>query len=205
MSIAYITKDATKEEIYDAYIKAQNALKMERHYKKSIQNKVKEVRKEKNKKYNELRYQLLKKDQLAYKLNIHIANLQKYVVKERTIAKKKGIEQGRSRVRTKDYAIIKMHNFLMQIEQVSTILGMKLPNCAFILWAGRYDFFTIKDYNKDMPNSTKSFHSFVSKFKNDNLVVGINNQGGIMQYSLTGTGLDMFNKINKFTKKHFNG
>lgn len=205
MSIAYITKDSTKEEIYKAYIKSQNALKMERHYKKSIQDKVKEVRKEKNKKYNELRYQLLKRDQLVYRLNGHIKNLQIYVIKEKKNAKKKGIEQGKSRVRVKDYSILKMHEFLMQVEQVSEILGMKLSHCAFILWAGRYDFFTAKDYKRDVPIGKQSFHSLVSHFKAGNFIVPVSKEGTIRQYALTATGINMFNKIDKFTKKHFNG
>ena len=49
--MSYITKDSTREEVYEAYIQAQSLLKMERHRMKINQNKVREVRKEKNKKY----------------------------------------------------------------------------------------------------------------------------------------------------------
>jgi len=51
--MSYITKDSTRDEVYEAYIKTQKLLKMERHRMKINQDKVKEVRKEKNKKYNE--------------------------------------------------------------------------------------------------------------------------------------------------------
>ena len=144
--MAYITKDSTKEDIYEAYIEAQNKLKATVFHKKEIQDKVREVRKEKNKKYNELRYQLLKRDQRIFRLNKHILNLQRYAVKERRVAKKKGIEEGKSRIKSRDYSVVKMYEFLIQTSKVSNILGMSLGHCAFVLWAGRYAFFSVNDF-----------------------------------------------------------
>jgi hypothetical protein len=204
MNVAYITKDSSKEEIYEAYIESQKRLKATVFHKKEIQDKVAEVRKEKNKKYNELRYQVLKRDQKIFRLNQHIMNLQRFAVNERSKAKKKGIQEGRDRIRVKDYSVIKMYEFLIQTEQVSNILGMKLSYCAFILWAGRYNFFTIKDFKRDIPKTLVTYHNMITYFTKKNMIVGIRNEKGLRQYALTGTGVDMFNKIDKFTKKHFN-
>ena len=113
--MSYITKDSTVEEVYEAYIKTQKLLKMERHRMKINQDKVKEVRKEKNKKYNELRYQLLKRDRKIFGMQKHIQNLQRFAIKERHKAKKKGIEVGVSRIRVQDYSINNMYEFLLQI------------------------------------------------------------------------------------------
>lgn len=204
MNVAYITKDSTKEEIYEAYIKTQNKLKATVFHKKEIQDKVREVRNEKNKKYNELKYQLLRKDQKIYRLKQHISNLQRYAVNERFKAKRKGIEEGKSRVRVKDYSIIKMYEFLIQTSKVSEILGMSLGHCAFILWAGRYAFFNVNDFKKDIPNPPYTYYKFINYFKSKNLIIFVNKENKKNQYALTATGIDLFNKIDKFTKKHFN-
>ena len=202
--MAYITKDSTKEEIYEAYIEAQKKLKATVFHKKEIQDKVKEVRKEKNKKYNELRYQLLKRDQRIFRLNKHIQNLQRYAVKERRVAKKKGIAEGKSRIRTKDYSVVKMYEFLIQTSKVSEILGMSLGHCAFILWAGRYEFFSVNDFKKDIPNPPYSYYSLINYFKSKNLIIFVSKEDKKNQYALNASGINLFNKIDKFTKKHFN-
>lgn len=201
--MSYITKDSSREEVYEAYIKTQKLLKMERHRMKVNQDKVKEVRKEKNRRYNELRYQLLKKDQKIFGIQKHIKNLQRFAINERHKAKKKGIEVGVSRIRVQDYSIKKMYEFLLQIEQVSDILGMKLRFCSFVLWAGRYSFFTSKDYKRDLPNTPHSFHRMVAHFKKHNFIQDVASKDGVKQYSLNGVGIAMFEKIDKFTKKHF--
>jgi hypothetical protein len=202
--MAYITKDSTKEEIYDAYIEAQKKLKATVFHKKEIQDKVKEVRAEKNKKYNELRYQLLKRDQRIYRLNKHIMNLQRFAVNERSKAKKKGIEEGKARIRVKDYSVIKMYEFLIQTGMVSNILGMSLGHCAFVLWAGRYEFFSVNDFKRDIPNPPHSYYSFINYFKSKNLITFVNKENKKNQYALNASGVNLFNKIDKFTKKHFN-
>lgn len=202
--MAYITKDSTKEDIYEAYIEAQNKLKATVFHKKEIQDKVREVRKEKNKKYNELRYQLLKRDQRIFRLNKHILNLQRYAVKERRVAKKKGIEEGKSRIKSRDYSVVKMYEFLIQTSKVSNILGMSLGHCAFVLWAGRYAFFSVNDFKKDIPNPPYSYYSLINYFKSKNLIIFVNKENKKNQYALNASGINLFNKIDKFTKKHFN-
>lgn len=201
--MSYITAESTREEIYQAYIDAQKRLKATVFHKKEIQDKVKEVRKEKNKKYNELRYQLLKRDQKIYRLQQHIFNLQRFAVNERSKAKKKGIEIGKSKIRKVDYSVIKMYEFLMQVDQVSSILNMKLNFCAFILWAGRYEFFNVNDFKRDMPNQ-KSMHYYLRQFVKSGHIAQVSIENKKKQYALTGLGIDLFNKIDKFTKKHFN-
>lgn len=202
--MAYITTESTKEEIYDAYIETQKKLKATVFHKKEIQDKVREVRKEKNKKYNELRYQLLRKDQKIFRLNQHIRNLQMYAVKERNKAKKKGIEVGKSRVRVQDYSIVKMYEFLFQTSKVSDILGMGLGHCAFVLWAGRYEFFNAHDFKRDIATPSQTYQAFVNYFRSRNFITLVSKDNAVNQYSLTATGVSLFNKIDKFTKKHFN-
>lgn len=202
--MAYITSESTKEEIYEAYMETQKKLKATVFHKKEIQDKVREVRKEKNKKYNELRYQLLRKDQRIFRLNQHIKNLQMYAVKERNKAKKKGIELGKSRVRVQDYSVVKMYEFLFQTSKVAEILGMSLGHCAFILWAGRYEFFNVKDFNKDIKTPSQTYQAFINYFRSRNFITLVSKDNAVNQYSLTANGVLLFNKIDKFTKNHFN-
>lgn len=203
-NIAYITKDSTKEEIYKAYIDTQKKLKATIFHKKEIQGKVSEVRKEKNKRYSELRYQLLKRDQKIYRMQQHIFNLQRFAVNERHKAKQKGIELGKGKVRKVDYSVIKMYEFLLQVEQVSDILGMKLRHCAFLLWAGKYEFFNFKDYKKDHNNSATKFQTMVNRFIKSGHLVKVSTDNVKKNYALSGSGISLFEKIDKFTKKHFN-
>lgn len=202
--MAYITSESTKEEIYDAYMESQKKLKATVFHKKEIQDKVREVRKEKNKKYNELRYQLLRKDQKIFRLNQHIRNLQMYAVKERTKAKKSGIEIGKSRIKVKDYSVVKMYEFLFQTSKVSEILGMSLGHCAFVLWAGRYEFFNVKDFNKDIKTPSQTYQAFINYFRSRNFITLVSKDNAVNQYALTANGVLLFNKIDKFTKNHFN-
>ena len=201
--MSYITAESTREEIYEAYIDTQNRLKAVKHQLKINQDKVKEVRKEKNKKYNELKYQVLKRDQKIFAMQKHIYNIQRFAVHERHKAKKKGIEIGKGKVRKVDYSVIKMYEFLMQVNQVSEILGMKLNMCAFILWAGKYEFFSVRDFKKDFPNQ-KTMQYYTSYFTKSGHIIKIGIENKVRKYALTGLGIDLFNKIDKFTKKHFN-
>lgn len=204
MSVAYITAESTKDDVYSAYIKAQKLLKMQRHINKTNQKKVSEVRKEKNKRYNELRYKMLKQSQHIYKLKKHIQNLQRFAINERSKAKKSGIEIGKGKIRVRDYSVTKMYTFLLQIDQASSIFKMKLNHLAFVLWAGKYTFFTKKDFDNDIPNSRYSFSIFVNQFRINNMIIAVHTDNRQKRYALNATGLDVFNKIDKFTKKHFN-
>lgn len=202
--MSYITAESTREEIYEAYIDTQKRLKAAKHQLKINQDKVKEVRREKNKKYNELRYQLLKREQKIYGMFKHIQNIQRYVVKEKAIARKKGIEMGKHKTRKVDYSVVKMYEFLLQVNKVSRILDMKLDQCAFILWAGKYEFFNNNDFKKDFPEQERKMYYYVGMFVKSGHITFVSLHNKVKQFALTGLGLDLFNKIDKFTKKHFN-
>jgi hypothetical protein len=131
-------------------------------------------------------------------------NLQRFAINERSKAKKKGIEEGKSRIRVKDYSVVKMYEFLIQAGMVSNILGMSLGHCAFVLWAGKYEFFSVNDFKRDIPNPPHSYYSFINYFKSKNLITFINKENKKNQYALNASGINLFNKIDKFTKKHFN-
>lgn len=203
-NVSYVRKEDDKEKIYEAYIATQNLLKMQRHINKVNQDKVDEVRKAKNKKYNELKYQLLKRERKIYVQNTHIARLRGYITRERAKAKKQGIIEGKTRIKNNDANIIKMYEFLSQLEHVSNILGMKVSHCGLLLWAGRYEFFSIDDYKRDFENPKYTFTAFVNQFKTNNFIVIVGKDGIKKRYALSGTGLDTFNKLSKFTKKYFN-
>ena len=109
-------------------------------------------------------------------MQTHIFNLQRFAVNERSKAKKKGVEIGINKIRVKDYSVKKMYEFLLQIEQVSEILGMKLRFCSFMLWAGRYAYFTSNDYKRDFPNSPNKFSRMIAHFKKHNFIEDISKE-----------------------------
>ncbi len=202
--IAYITKDATKEEIYEAYIKTQKELKRVRHTNSKHKEDRAKLRKHKNEVYNKLKYKLYKANRKIYIKEKHIARLQWFINRAKAQAKREGFEKGKGKVRVREYSVIKMYEFLLQVDNVTTILELDLGRCAFILWAGRYTFFTRKDYVADNPNSKYSFYKLSTYFRKRNFVVAVNTDNKIKQFALTATGLDLFNKIDKFTKRQFN-
>ena len=80
---------------------------------------------------------------------------------------------------------------------------MKLRFCSFMLWAGRYAYFTANDYKRDFPNSPNKFSRMIAHFKKHNFIEDISKEKVVKAYALNGVGISMFDKIDKFTKKHF--
>lgn len=203
-NLAYIKQDSSKEEIYEAYLVVQKELKRVRHNLTKHKEDRAKLRKHKNEVYNKLKYKLYKANRKIYIKDKHIFRLQCFINRAKAQAKKEGFEKGKGKVRVREYSIIKMYEFLLQVDNVTNILELPLSHCAFILWAGRYTFFTHNDYKTDNPTSNHGFHKLLNYFRKRNFIIEVGHQSSLKQFSLTATGLDLFNKIDKFTKRQFN-
>jgi hypothetical protein len=84
-----------------------------------------------------------------------------------------------------------------------SIYELDVTEYSFLLWAGRYDFFDKKDFETTLKNVNVSFYGTVNKLIKRGLVVMIAKKPGDARriFSLTGTGVDMFTKLSKFTNK----
>lgn len=200
----YITKNTSYAELYEAYKEAKNEiLRLDRLHKNSKEKKIKVI-KNKNERYGKLSYKLFKEKQRVYGKEKHITNLQNHIRRKVKAAKKEGYEKGISQIRERDGRIIDMYTFLNKINVVTQIIGLSLNECAFLLWAGTYEFYGTIDFKRDWDGMNLTFYAMNNRMVKKEYVIQVpSTQGTKKVFALTGTGLTMFGKIDKFTKKHF--
>lgn len=200
----YITKNSTWKEIFEAYREAKaEILRIKRLHENSKEKKAKVI-KHKNEKYQKLSYKLFKSNQKVYGKDMHIDRLRNHIRTKVSIAKKEGYKKGLEKVKERDGRIIDMYTFLAKMNTVSSILGMSLTECSFLLWAGTYNFYSSRDFARDCNDLGFSYYNINNKMAKKGFVVPLENRDdGIKMFSLSGTGISMFEKIDKFTKKQF--
>lgn len=200
----YITKNTSYAELYEAYKEAKDEiLRLDRLHKNSKEKKSKVI-KHKNERYGKLSYKLFKEKQRVYGKEKHINNLQRHIRSKVVQAKKAGYQQAITQIRERDGRIIDMYTFLNKINVVTQIIGLSLNECAFLLWAGTYEFYGTTDFKRDWDIKSLSFYAMNNRMVKRGYVVQVpSTQGTKKIFALTGTGLTMFTKIDKFTKKHF--
>ena len=201
--MTYITKSTTNEEL----IEECRRLKKELFYAKQKNTedvaKRSKIRKDWNVKYNKLKYQLMKKDQLIYGKELHISRLQKRTKIIANRYKRDGYREAMNRFRANNYKVIGLSRFLFNTETVMRIYDLDFKEYSFILWAGRYDFFTKKDFESTIDNKDISFYGLTNRLIKRTLVNFIAKKDGSAAkiLALTGTGVDIYNEISKFTNK----
>lgn len=200
----YITKNSSHVELYNAYRESQEEIKrLNRLHKNSKEKKVKVI-KHKNERYQKLSYKLFKEKQRVYGKEKHISNLQNHIKTRVAQAKKIGYEKAITQIRERDGRIIDMYTFLNKINVVTQIIGLSLNECAFLLWAGTYEFYGTTDFKRDWDTKDLTFYAMNNRMVKKGYVIQVpSTQGTKKIFALTGTGLSMFSKIDKFTKKQF--
>ena len=134
----------------------------------------------------------------------HISNLQNHIKTKVAQAKKIGYEKAITQIRERDGRIIDMYTFLNKINVVTRIIGLSLNECAFLLWAGTYEFYGTTDFKRDWETKDITFYAMNKRMIKKGYIIQVpSTQGTKKIFSLTGTGLTMFSKIDKFTKKQF--
>lgn len=200
----YITKNSSHAELYQAYKEAKDEiLRLDRLHKNSKEKKTKVI-KHKNERYGKLSYKLFKEKQRVYGKEKHINNLQRHIRSKVVQAKKAGYAEAITQIRERDGRIIDMYSFLNKINVVTQIIGLSLNECAFLLWAGTYEFYGTTDFKRDWEGMNLTFYAMNNRMVKKGYTVQVpSTQGTKKIFALTGTGLTMFTKIDKFTKKHF--
>lgn len=200
----YITKNTPRTEMFEAYKEAKaEILRLKRLHGNSKETKTRVI-KHKNEKYDKLSYKLFKEKQKVYGKDKHIDNLRRHIQTKVAKAKRTGYEKAIAQIKERDGRIIDMYTFLNKINVVTQIMGMSLNECAFILWAGTYNFYGTKDFKRDWPETGVSFYNMNNRMVKRNYIAAIDQLDNRKKtFALTATGLDMFSKIDKFTKKQF--
>lgn len=203
----YITKNTTREELVDECRRLKNLVRQLRHKKKehrktkvSTRNKAVKLWKEK---FNKASYQIFKKEQTIYGKDLHIERLRRKVHRVSKQKMKAGYDLAMKRISVNHYKVKHVANFLMQTNTVMGIYGLTFREYAFLLWAGRFDFFNRKEFRDTMGDIDINFYATVNRMMNRGYIsiIGKTEKEGTRLFSLTGTGVSLYNKLAKFTNK----
>jgi hypothetical protein len=199
----YFTKNSPTEDLLYEIKRLRNHVAQLKLREERRQGKVKKVRSDWKEKYDRLRWVLFRKEQLVYGKDQQIEKLRyknAYKVKR---FRREGYRDAMNKIAVNNYKVKHLANFLFQTHTVMGIYGLDIKEYSFLLWAGRYDFFDKKDFETTLKNVNVSFYGTVNKLIKRGLIVMIAKKPGDARriFSLTGTGLDMFNKVSRFTNR----
>jgi hypothetical protein len=199
----YFTKNSPTEDLLNEIKRLRNHVAQLKLRQERRQGKVKKVRNEWKERYDRLRWVLFRKDQLIFGKEQQIEKLRyknAYKVKR---FRREGYRDAMNKIAVNNYKVKHLANFLFQTHTVMSIYKLDVKEYSFLLWAGRYDFFDKKDFETTLKNVNVSFYGTVNKLIKRGLVVMIAKKPGDARriFSLTGTGVDMFTKLSKFTNK----
>lgn len=200
----YVTKNTPHEELLLECKRLKNYVCQLKYKRNTHREGKKEVRTNWKKKYDKLRYQVFKNTQLVWAKDRHIERLRNRNKAIKAKNKKTGYNEAMKRIRVNHYKVKHVANFLMKTNVVMGIYSLDIREYAFLLWAGRFDFFNKKDFELTMEDVDINFYSTVNKLIKRNYINLIAKKTGEARkiFALTGIGIDAYNKIAKFTNKH---
>ena len=201
----YLTKNTPHEELLAECKRLKNyicQLKFKLH---EDVDKRRKIRKDWKVRVEKMRYKLLKKDQFLWVKDRHIENLRK---RNKQIAGKQravGYKRAMKRVLVNHYKVKHLAVFLMKANDVMNIYGLDFREYAFVMWAGRFEFFNRQDFDLTVGDIDISFYSTVNRLIKKGYISFVEKKSSNARrlFSLTGTGVDMYNKVAKFTNKYF--
>lgn len=189
-----------KEEIYEAYQKALNNLRVQRHKNKQHVLHKRKIIKEKNKKYNSLHWKYFRMTQVLYGLNIQIGKLKNVGIVKKAEGIKLGTKSALSKINKIAFTTENPYRFLSMCDLLCENIGLSQKDVAFILWCNIYDFFSKEDFNRDLGDTSIQYYYAICKMQKLGYINKISDQGKKNIYSLTGTGKPLALKISKFVK-----
>lgn len=198
-----LTLNYTKEEIYDAYQRALERLRKERYRNEKHKEHKKQIRKDKNAAINTISYKNFKMKQVLWGVNKRIERLKGRYKVHASKGKRDGYKLA---VRRMDKTYFKSDNpakFIGHINQLSNVMSLKTDECAFLLWANRYDFFTKNDFVRDMEETNIAYYGCLVRLRRKGYLMKLEEakEFGRFKFALTGTGKVSAIKIDKYIKK----
>lgn len=123
--------------------------------------------------------------------------------KTKTQAKKEGYEEAVNNIVNKQKYIMDMSRYHISILELADVFGESPTTIVVLLWAGRYEFYSKKEFNANFPDSPFNFVKY-------NMVLckrGLANKWEQKRnyYYLSPSGKDMISRINKYIEKRMNG
>jgi DNA-binding PadR family transcriptional regulator len=201
--MTYMTKNTPVEDLLKEIARLRNQIDQLKHHSKKNTEKRSKIRADWKTRYNKLKYKLFKKDQLVYGKNLHIQRIKAKAMRSSRVWRKEGYNHAMKRIVVNHYKVKHLASFLFKTSTVMEIYKLDMREYSFILWAGRYDFFDRKDFNNTVGDIDVSFYRMVNKLMKRGLVDFVAKKTGEARkiFSLTGTGVDLYNRVAKFTNK----
>lgn len=199
----YVTKNTPPEELLAECRRLKN-LVCQLRFRKNTQKKRKgEVREEWKKKYLKLSWKLFKESQRVYGKEEQLKKMKVRVMIQQKKGRRSGYNEALRRVKSTNYKVKHLAKFLFHTDTVMRIYNLDFREYAFIMWAGRYDFFDKKDFDISVGEVELEFYRTINKMMKRGFVTYVMNKPGSARriFALSGTGVDMYNKISKFTNK----
>ena len=199
----HVEKTDDKEVIYEAYLKVLNNLRVQRHKNKQHVAHKREIIKKKNKQYNTLHYKYFRMTQVLYGVNKKIDGLRGASVKQKAIGRKIGYREGMAKFDKVSFSADNPYRFIGMCDFMGKLLGYKMDECAFLLWANQYDFFTKTDFTRDMGDTGVEYYYNLSKFMKRKMLnkLDLKRENGRYKFSLNAIGKLEAGKLDKFIKK----
>jgi hypothetical protein len=199
----YMTKNTPVEDLLKEIARLRNQVDQLKHQSKKKTEKKSKIRADWRTRYNKLKYKLFKKEQLVYGKNLHIQRIKAKNMRSSRVWRKEGYNHAMRRIVVNHYKVKHLAAFLFKTSAVMEIYKLDMREYSFILWAGRYDFFDRKDFNNTVGDIDVSFYRMVNKLMKRGLVDFVAKKTGEARkiFSLTGTGVDLYNRVAKFTNK----
>jgi hypothetical protein len=202
--MTYISKNAPRQFLVEECQRLKKELYYATKKNDSSKEKRSKIRVDWKARYDKLHYQLMKKDQLIYGKDIHIERLRARIIKVANANRRKGYANAMKKVKKNDFKIMGLAAFFFKVDTVLEIYSLDFSEYAFIMWAGRYDFFDRRDYDDTARDTRVSYYNMINRMKKRNIVDIVATKSGSNKkiFSLTGIGVGMYNKISKFTNNY---
>jgi hypothetical protein len=201
--MTYMTKNTPVDDLLKEIARLRNQVDQLKHQSKKQTEKKSKIRADWRTRYNKLKYKLFKKEQLVYGKNLHIQRIKAKAMRSSRVWRKEGYNHAMKRIVVNHYKVKHLAAFLFKTSTVMEIYKLDMREYSFVLWAGRYDFFDRKDFNNTVGDIDVSFYRMVNKLMKRGLVDFVAKKTGEARkiFSLTGTGVDLYNRVAKFTNK----
>jgi hypothetical protein len=198
-----MTKNTPVEDLLKEIARLRNQIDQLKHHAKKNTEKRSKIRADWKTRYNKLKYKLFKKEQLVYGKDLHIQRIKAKNMRSSKVWRREGYNHAMKRIVVNHYKVKHLASFLFKTSTVMEIYKLDMREYSFILWAGRYDFFDRKDFNNTVGDIDVSFYRMVNKLMKRGLVDFVAKKTGEARkiFSLTGTGVDLYNRVAKFTNK----
>jgi hypothetical protein len=123
--------------------------------------------------------------------------------KVKTQAKNQAYEEATNNIVNKEKSLIDISKYHMSVLELSEVFGESPATIVVLLWAGRYEYYSKKEFNINFPDSPINFVKYNTTLNKRGLCNKWENKR--YYYYISASGKNMITRINKYIEKRMNG